>query len=124
MENLKMQSLFPCNKRTGRYRPGNKQVSCTSYNAENGYLGKFEAVENHGSAFEPRQCLYQKVAVGTENPKMQSLFGAINALGVTIRQINRFLAFRIGTRIDIWENSNLSKAMVPHLHQSNVYTKR
>ena len=67
-----MQSPSRCNKRTGRYSPGNNPVSCNAYRAENGNLGKFEAVENNGTAFAPKQCLYQKVAVGMENPKMQS----------------------------------------------------
>ena len=40
--------------------------------AENGNLGNFEAVENTGTAFAPKHCSHQKVAVGMENPKMQS----------------------------------------------------
>ena len=68
-----MQSPSCCNKRTGRYGPANSQVSCTVYRAENGNLGNFEAVGNNGTAFAPKQCLYQKVAVGMENIKMQSL---------------------------------------------------
>ena len=67
-----MQSLFRSNKRTGRYCPANNTVSCTSYTAENANLGIFEAVENNGTAFAPKQSLYQNVAVGMENPKMQS----------------------------------------------------
>ena len=35
-------------------------------------MGKFEAVVNNGTAFAPKHCLYQKVAVGMDNPKMQS----------------------------------------------------
>ena len=57
IENAKMQSLFRCNKHTGRYRPANNPVSCTVYEAENGNLGKFEAVENNGTAFAPKQWL-------------------------------------------------------------------
>ena len=67
MENPKMQSFYLCNKRTGRYRQTNKPVSCNSYKTKNGNLGKFEAFENHGTAFAPKQCLYKKVAVGMEN---------------------------------------------------------
>ena len=74
MENRKMQSLFRCNKRTGRYRPAKNPAAFTSYRVENGNLGKFEAVENHVTAFAPKKCLYQKVALGIENPNMQSLF--------------------------------------------------
>ena len=72
MENPKMQSLSRCNKRTGRYAQANNPVSSTAYRAENGNLGNFEPVENNGTAFAPKQCLYQKLAVGIENPKMQS----------------------------------------------------
>ena len=67
-----MQSPSRCNKRTGRYSPVNNQVSLTEYRAENGNLRNFEAVEDNGTAFAPKQCLYQNVAVGMENPQMQS----------------------------------------------------
>ena len=70
MENPKIQSHSRCNKRTRRYRPANNPVSCTVYIAENGNLGKFEAVEKKGTAFAQKQCLYEKVAVGMENPNM------------------------------------------------------
>ena len=67
-----MQSLSRCNKGTGRYVPANNTDSFTAYRAENANLGKFEAVENNGTAFAPKQCLYEKAAGGMENPKMQS----------------------------------------------------
>ena len=70
MENPKMQSPSRCNKRTGRYAQANDPVSSTAYRAENGNLGNFEAVENNGTAFAPKQCLDQKVAVGMENRKL------------------------------------------------------
>ena len=41
------------------------------HRAENGNLGIFEAVENHGKAFASKQSSYQKVAVDMEHPKMQ-----------------------------------------------------
>ena len=69
-ENPKMQSLSLCNKRTGRYGPANNPESFTASRAENANLGKFEAVENNGTAFAPKQCLSQKLTVGMENPKM------------------------------------------------------
>ena len=72
MENPKIQSPSRFNKRTGQYGPANNQVSCTAFRAENGNLGNFEGVEKNGTAFAPKQSLYQKVAVGMENPKMQS----------------------------------------------------
>ena len=81
MENPKMQSPSRCNKRTGRYGPGNNLVSCNAYRAENANLANFEAVENKVAAFAPKQCLDQKVAAGMENPKMQSPSGCIERIG-------------------------------------------
>ena len=72
IENPQMQSTSWFNKRTGCYGPANNPVSCTAYRTENGNLGKFEDFENDGTAFAPKQSLYQKVALGMENPKMQS----------------------------------------------------
>ena len=69
-----MQSPSRCNKSTGRYGPANNTVLCTVYRAENGNFGNFEAAENNGTAFAPQQGFYQNVAVGMENPKMQSPF--------------------------------------------------
>ena len=43
------------------------------YRGGNGNLGKFEAVDCNGTVFAPKQCLYQKLASGTENLKIQSL---------------------------------------------------
>ena len=72
MKNPKMQSPSRFNKRTGCYGWANNPVSCNAYRAKNGNFGNSEAVENNGTAFAPKQSLYQKVAVGVENPKMQS----------------------------------------------------
>ena len=74
MDNPKIQLPFVCNKRTGRYGPANNLNSCTTCGAENGNLGKFEAVDHNGTAYAPKQYLYQKVAMGMENPKMQLPF--------------------------------------------------
>ena len=63
-----MQSPSWCNKRTGCYGWVNKPVSKTAYRDENGNLGNFEALENNVTAFALKQCLYEKVAVGTDNP--------------------------------------------------------
>ena len=70
MEKLKMQSLSRCNKRTGRYSSAYNPDSFTACRADNGNLGGFEAVDHNVTAFAPKQCLYQKVAMGMENPKM------------------------------------------------------
>ena len=81
MENLKMQSLSPCNKRTVRYGPANNPVSCTEESPKNGNLGIFEAVEDNGTALAPRECFHQKVAMGMENLKMQFLSSWNKRLG-------------------------------------------
>ena len=73
MENLKMQSISPCNKRTGHYGPGNNPVSSTVKKSKKGKLGIFQAVEENGTVFSPSQYLHQNVAMGMENLKMQSL---------------------------------------------------
>ena len=66
-----MQSPSRCNKHTGCYCPENNPVLCTVYGAEIGNLGNFEAVENNGTTFAPKQWLYQKVDVDMENSKIQ-----------------------------------------------------
>ena len=68
-----MQSLYPCNKRTGRNGPANNPDSSTAKKPKKGKLRIFEAVEENGTVFAPRQCLHQKVAMGMEKLKMQSL---------------------------------------------------
>ena len=42
---------------------------CTAYRADNGNLGNFEAVVHNGTVLPPKQCLYQKVAMGMEDLK-------------------------------------------------------
>ena len=123
MENLKMRSLYWCNKCTVRYGPANNLVLCTASRPKNGNLGIFEAVEDNGTVFAPIQCLHQKVAMGTENLKCNPFLGAINALGVTARQITQFHARHKGPKTEIWEFSKLLKTKVPSLHQGNVYIK-
>ena len=88
LENLKMQSLFQCNKHTGRIGTANNLFSCREKSPKSGNLEIFEVVEDNGTVFAPKQCLHQKVDMGLENLKMQSLSRCNNALGVTARQIN------------------------------------
>ena len=42
-----------------------------AYKAVNENLANFEPVENNGTVFPPKECSYQKVAVGMENPNME-----------------------------------------------------
>ena len=88
MENPKMQSLSRCYERTGRCGRANNPVSCTAYRAEIGNVGNFEAVENNGTSYAPKQCLYQKVAMDMENPKMQSFSRCYKRTGRYGRVIN------------------------------------
>ena len=89
MENLKIQSLSPCNKRTARYGPANNPDSSTAKKPKKGKFGNFEAVEENGTIVAPSQWLHAKVAMGMENLNMQSLspcnkrtarYGAVNSL--------------------------------------------
>ena len=120
----KMQSPSRCDKRTARYGPANNPVSCTAYRAENGNLGKLDAVENNGTSFAPKECLYQKVDVGMETPKIQSLSRCDKRTGRYGPAITRFHATRMRPRMENWETLKLSKTVVPPLHQSNGYIKR
>ena len=67
-----MQSVSRCNKCTRRYGLANNTVLCTAYITQYANLGISDAVERNGTVFEPKQCLYRKVAEGMENPEMQS----------------------------------------------------
>ena len=124
MKNPKMQSPSRCNKRTGRYRPANDPVSCTACRTENGNFGKFEAVENNSTAFAPKQCLHQKVAVDIEKPKMQSPSRWNKRTG-RYSQANNPVPCTASRA----ENGNLGKfealeTMALPLHHSNVCIKR
>ena len=70
MENPKIQSPSRYNKRTGRYGSANNPDCCTACKADDGNLGNLEAVDHNGTVFAPKQCLYAKVAMGMENPKI------------------------------------------------------
>ena len=109
MENLKMQSPSQCNKRTVRYDPGNNPVSCTAYTAVNGNLGNIEAVENNDTAFAPKQCLYQKVAVGLESSKLHSPSRCNKRTGRYGPAKTRFHAPRIAQRMEICELQRCQK---------------
>ena len=119
-----MQLPSRCHKRTGRYCPANNAVSRAAYRAENGNVGNFEAVESNGIAFVQKQCLYQKVAVGMENPNMQ-LPSLCNKRTGRYGMGNNPISYA-AYRADIgrFGNSKLSKTMVPPSPKSNVYVKR
>ena len=123
LDNPKIQSLSRCYKRTGRCGTANNPVSFSAYRAEIGNVGNFEAVESNVTAFAPKKCLHRKLPVDMKNTKMQSLSRCYERTGHCCRQITRFLAPRIGPRLEMWETLKLSKTSIPPLHQSNVYVK-
>ena len=124
MENPKIQSVSRCNKRTARYEPANNLDSFSAYSAEFANLGKFEAVENNGTTLAPKQCLHQKVAVGMKNPKMQTAFRCNKRTRCygPANNLDSFTASRAENAN--FENSKLSKTLVPLLHLSIIYIKR
>ena len=68
-----MQSLSRCYERTECHGPEIIEFPATPYRAEYGNLVNCEAFDFNGTVFAPKQCLYQKVATGMGNLKMQSL---------------------------------------------------
>ena len=75
--------------------------------------------------FAPEQCFYLKEATGVESPKKCNfLVGAKTVPTSTGIQTHRLMLRRIKPIIEFCGNSVLPIAMVPWLHQSNVYIKR
>ena len=56
---------------------------------DKGNFGKLEAAYLPGTAFAPRQCLYQKEATGMGSQESNRFVGAKNALAVTGLQMTR-----------------------------------
>ena len=59
IQNRIMKSLYRCNSCRHRGIGPTKEI-----------VGNFDAVDRNVSIFAPNQCLYQKVAMGMQNPKM------------------------------------------------------
>ena len=123
MENPKMQSVFRRNKRTGRYGLANNLDSFTASRAEIANLGKFEAVENNDTAFAPKQCFYQKLSVGMENAKMQSVSRCNKRTGRfgPANHLDSFTAYR-AEKANL-ENSKLSKTILPPFTKARFISK-
>ena len=84
------------------------------YRAPNGNMRKFGPTNPHGTAFAPKQWLYQKEATGMESPKMycpslyrQRTYHCMEA------------KYPVSWGVEICETSALPIPMVPRLHQSN-----
>ena len=123
MENPKMQSPSRCNKRTGRYGPANNPDSFTASKAENANFGKLEAVGNDGTAFAPKQSLCEELAVGMDNPKMQSLFRCNKLAGrySPANNTDSFISYRADNanlgKFEAVENSSTAFAPKQRLYQ-------
>ena len=59
-----------CRNRTYHCVEAKYPVSWGYYNAQNGNMRNFGSTNPHGTAFEPKQWLYQKEATGIESSKM------------------------------------------------------
>ena len=93
-------------------------------------MRKFGPTNALGTAFVPKQWLYQKEDTGMEISKQYCPSGrryrtyhcvAANYRG---QKLPRFMGGRIGLRMEICESLGLPIPMVPRLHQSNGYIKR
>ena len=62
-----MQTLRQCKKHTDLYGRANYPFYAAPYRAYNGNLRKFGATYRIGTMFAPKQCLYQKEAMGMVN---------------------------------------------------------
>ena len=85
----------------------------------------FGPTNQHGTAFSPKQWLYEKEATGMESSKM---YFASRCRYSTYQcgAANYTVSFggNIGSRKEICESSGLQTHMVPRLHQSNGYITR
>ena len=81
---------------------------------QNGNMRNFGPTNPYGTAYAPKQSLYQKEATGMESPKMYC----------PSRKVPSFMGGSIGPRMEICETSALPIPMVRRWHQSNGYTKR
>ena len=119
-----MQFPSQCINRTDRCGSTNYPVPCSAVWANNRNFQNIGATYRHGTVFSPTQCLYCKEATGVENPKVQFLVSAKTKPTVEGQQTTQCLEAQYGQAIEIFKTSGLPIAMVPCLHQSNVYIVR
>ena len=127
---LRLWRVQKCNflvsAKTAPTGTGQQTTLCLAvpYFDSNRKFQNFGANYRHGTAFAPMQCLYCKEATGVESPKTQfpsqcknrtDRYGSTNypCLAAPYLASNRK-----------FQNSGLPIAMVPCLHQCNVYIKR
>ena len=89
-------------------------------------MRKFGPTNPHGTAFAPKQWLYQKEAIGMESSKMYNPSRCrycTYQCGAAI-EVPHFMGDSIGPGMEICGTSGQPIPMVPRLHQSNGYMKR
>ena len=95
------------------------------YRANSANLLKLGATFRLGTVFAPMQYLNEKEATGMESPKNVILVSVQYAhLAVRTLKVAGFRHRGIGPTVRICENSGLPFALVPCLHQCNIYMKR
>ena len=93
--------------------------------AENGNLCKLGWTYCHGTMFAPRQCLYQREAMGMESQEMYSNKWVQKFhLLVWAGNLPRLMGGSIVPRTETWVNWGGPIAMVPFLHKRNIYIQR
>ena len=75
MESSKIFCPSRCRYRTSQCVSTNYLVSWGLYWAQNGNMRNFGSTNPHGTAFAPKQWLYQKEATGVESSKLYVLVG-------------------------------------------------
>ena len=96
----------------------------SQYRTENGNFRKSGSTFCHGTMFAPKQCLFQKEATGMESPKMYSSRQCKTSLTSAGLQTIPSHVRQFRAENGNLQNPGLLLAMVPSLHQSNVYIKR
>ena len=83
-------ALFGAKAVLRRARPQTTPLHWGQYRAENGNIRNFGPTNPHGTAFVPKQWLYQKEDTGMESSKMYCLVGAETVLTSAGPQITPF----------------------------------
>ena len=98
--------------------------------AQNGNRRNFGPTNPHGTAFAPKQWLYEKEATGMESSKMycQKCIALVGAdteyLPVRGSKLPHVMRGNVGSTTEICETSGRKIPMVPLFHQSIGYIKR
>ena len=124
MERPEIYSTSRCNNSTYLCGPSQYPISREAVRAQNGKLRKFGYTSRHGTVFAPRKYFYQKKATGMERPEIYSTSRCNNSTylcGPSQYPISREAVWPRTEGCLNWDGPT---AMVPCLHQGNIYTKR